>query len=245
MMRKSAKAVALSLSVSLLLSACQTTGANNRPLTPAEQRMREQADIYNQTIFEGAATGCAAGILAGILIGATTSSKKNKGKNMLVDGAIGCVAGAAIGGGVGAYVADKQEKYASREEQLDAMITDVKGENQRLAGLVTATQQVIVADKARIDQIDKDLAAGKITMAQAKEKMAAVDDNKSYLDNTITELRKRHSTYAEAAGQVERGAAKNKVAAMNQEITTLEKQIAQLEAERDSLAQRRTVSRVG
>lgn len=242
MMMKSAKAVALSLSVSLLLSACQTTGANDRPLTPAEQRMREQADTYNQTIFEGAAAGCAAGILAGILIGAAGGGKKN---TMLADGAIGCVAGAAIGGGVGAYVADKQEKYATKEEQLDAMIADVKGENQRLAGLVTATQQVIVADKARLDQIDKDLAAGKITMAQAKEKIAAVDDNKAYLDNTIAELRKRQTNYADAASQTARGAPKSKVRAMNEEINTLEKQIAQLEAERDSLARRRTVSRVG
>lgn len=223
MINKSAKAVALSLSVSLLLSACQTTGANNRPLTPAEQRMREQADTYNQTIFEGG----------------------GKKSTMLADGAIGCVAGAAIGGGVGAYVADKQEKYATKEEQLDSMITDVKAENQRLAGLVTATQQVIVADKARLDQIDKDLASGKITMAQAKEKIAAVDDNKAYLDNTIAELRKRQTNYADAASQTARGAPKSKVRAMNEEITTLEKQIAQLEAERDSLAQRRTVSRVG
>lgn len=242
-MRKMIKPVALTLSATLLLSACQTTGANNRPLTPAEQRMREQADTYNQTILEGAATGCAAGLLAGMLLGATT--KKNRGQSMLLGSAVGCVAGAAIGGGVGAYVADKQEKYATKEEQLDAMIKDVHGENERLAGLLTATQQVIADDKSRIEQIDKELASGKITMAQAKEKMAAVDDNRAYLDNTIAELRKRQANYAEAASQTEGGVSKNKVASMNKEIATLEKQIAQLETERDSLAQRRTVSRVG
>lgn len=242
-MHKTFKAVALSLSACLLLSACQTTGANERPLTAAEQRMRDQADTYNQTMLEGAATGCAVGALAGILMGATT--KKNKGRNALVDGAIGCAAGGVIGGGVGAYVADKQEKYANKEQQLDSMISDVRGENQRLGGLIATTQQVIADDKARMDQIDKDLAAGKITMDQAKQKMTAVDDNRSYLDNTITELRKRKDTYAEAARQTTGGARSAKADAMNAEIATLEKQIAQMEAERDSLVKRRTVSRVG
>ncbi|HLO76549.1 MAG TPA: hypothetical protein VK196_08850 [Magnetospirillum sp.] len=243
-MRKTAKGVALSLSCVLFLSACQTTGGSDRPLTAAEQRMREQADTYNSTVAEGALTGCAAGALAGVLVGALGGGKK-KGQNMLVDGAIGCAAGAVIGGGVGAYVADKQEKYANKEQQLDSMISDVRGENKRLAGLVTTTHQVIADDKARMDQIDRELASGKITMEQAKKKMAAVDDNRAYLDNTIKELNKRRDTYAEAAKQTASGTPRAKNEAMNAELAKLEKQISQLEAERDSLAQRRTVSRVG
>lgn len=242
-MKKLARIVVPLVTVSLLLSACQTMGADGRPLTPAEQRMREQADTYNQTIFEGALTGCGAGLLAGMLLGATT--KKNKGQNVLAGAAIGCVAGAAIGGGVGAYVADKQEKYATKEQQLDSMIADVRVDNQRLAGLITATEQVIADDKTRMDQIDHDLAAGKITMEQAKQKMAAVDDNRAYLDNTLAELNKRKDTYLAAAQETAAGASKTKAAAMNAEIATLQKQIAQLESDRDSLAKRRTVSRVG
>jgi archaellum component FlaC len=244
-MRKSFKVLALAVSSSVLLSACQTTsGAGDRPLTPAEQRMREQADTYNQTMLEGAATGCAAGAVTGLAV-ALLGGGKHKGKNALVDSAIGCAAGAVIGGGVGAYVADKQEKYANKEQQLDSMISDVRAENQRLAGLITATQQVIADDKARMDQIDTDLAAGKLSMEQAKKKMASVDDNRAYLDKTLAELKKRKDTYAEAAKQTASGASKAKADAMNAEITTLQKQIAQLEAERDSLVQRRTVSRVG
>lgn len=242
-MKTIARAVALSLSACVLLSACQTTGAGDRPLTASEQRMREQAATYNQTIFEGALTGCAIGGLGGLLAGA--SKGKNKGRNILVDSAIGCAVGGVIGGGVGAYVADKQEKYASKEQQLDAMISDVRDENQRLSSLIASTQQVIADDKARMDQIDRNLAAGKLTMEQAKKQMASVDDNRAYLDNTIKELHKRKDTYAEAAKQTASGANKAKADAMNQEISTLEKQIAQLESERNSLVQRRTVSRVG
>ncbi len=243
-MKRIAKGMVVALSASVMLSACQTTGAGDRPLTASEQRMRDQAATYNQTMAEGALTGCAAGALAGILLGATASNQK-KGKNALVGAAIGCAAGAVVGGGVGAYVADKQEKYATKELQLDSMIADVREENQRLAGLITAAQQVVAENKARIDEIDQQLAAGKITMEQAKTKMAAVDDNRSYLDSTLTELHKRRDTYAEAAKQTGAGTPKAKTDAMNTEIASMEKQIAQLEAERDSLVQRRTVSRVG
>lgn len=245
-MKTIAKAVAVSLSAGVLLSACQTTSggsSSGRPLTASEQRMREQAATYNQTIVEGALTGCGVGALGGLLVGA--SGGKNKGKNMLVDAAIGCAVGGVIGGGVGAYVADKQEKYATKEQQLDAMIGDVRDENQRLSGLISSTQQVIADDKARMDQIDQQLATGKLTMEQARKQMASVDDNRLYLDNTIKELRKRKDTYAEAAQQTANGASKAKADAMNQEIATLERQISQLESERNSLVQRRTVSRVG
>lgn len=233
-MRQFMKPISIGLAAAMLLTGCVTTRDYSQ-MTPAERKMREQADVYNQTIAEGAVLGC----LVGIGIGALASSN-NRGQNAL----IGCGVGAVVGGGAGAYVADKQESYATREQQLDAMIADVRTENQRLAGLVTTTRQVIADDKARIDQIDSDLAAGKITMAQAQTKMAAVDDNTTYLDNTLTELRKRQQTYADAAAQTRTGNAQQN-AAMQAEVTKLESQIAQLQSERDALVQRRTVSRVG
>jgi len=234
-MRQFIKPIAAGLAAVLVLSGCVTTRDYSQ-MTPAERKMREQADVYNQTVAEGAVLGC----LVGIGIGVLASSRSNRGQNAL----IGCGAGAVVGGGAGAYIANKQESYATREQQLDAMIADVRTENERLASLVTTTRQVIADDKARIDQIDGDLAAGKITLAQAKTKMASVDDNTAYLDNTLTELRKRQQTYVDAAAQTQSGSAKQN-AAMQAEIATLETQIAQLQSERDALVQRRTVSRVG
>lgn len=234
-MRMFFKPVAASLAACVLLSGCVTTAGDPSQMTPAERKMREQADTYNQTVLEGLLTGCAAGGAIGAV-----SRSKNRGQNAL----IGCGIGAVLGAGAGAYVADKQEQYASKEEQLDAMIADVRKENERLAGLITTTQQVIADDKARIEQIDKDLAAGKITMDQAKAKMASVDDNTRYLDNTLKELRKRRQTYVDAAAQTKsKNTTQNQ--AMTEEITKLEGQIAQLQSERDALVQRRTVSRVG
>jgi archaellum component FlaC len=235
-MRALFKPVSATIVATMFLSACVTTnGASDRQLTPAEQRMREQASTYNQTMMEGALMGCAAGGLVGLLL----SNSNNQVENALM----GCAAGGVLGGGAGAYVADKQEAYANEEQQLDAMITDVRQENERLAGLVSATQDVIAADKERIGQIDRDLASGKITMEQAKMRMAAVDDNTAYLDNTLAELRKRQQTYAEASSVVDGSRSQNR--AMDAELSKLEDQISQLQSERDALVERRTVSRVG
>jgi C4-dicarboxylate-specific signal transduction histidine kinase len=238
-MRTSAKVIAVALSASLFLSACQTTSttnANGEPLTPAEIRMREQASTYNSTIAEGALAGCVAGGLLGLLVG---------GKRGVANAAIGCAVGGALGAGAGAYVADKQETYANREQQIAAMTADVQADNERLEALIESTRQVIAQDTARIKQTEQQLAAGKITMEQAKAKMASVDANKEYLDQTIAGLNDRRKTYQDAADQMANSGKSRDLRAMEKEIAQLEDQIAMLETERDSLAQRRTVSRIG
>ena len=118
--------------------------------------------------------GCLAGGGVGAGVGAV-GSKNKKGQNALLGAALGCAIGGVVGGGAGAYIADKQEQFATKEQQLDSMIADVRGENQKLSQLISNTQMVIADDKARMDQIDQQLASGKITMDQcraiAEEKM--------------------------------------------------------------------------
>ncbi len=218
----------------MALSGCATT--SNKNLTPEEIKMREQANTYNQTIAEGALVGCA----AGALIGALVASKNDR----LAGAAIGCGAGGLVGGGAGAYVANKQENYANKEDQINAMIEDVRLENKKLGELNASVRQVVAQDKARINQIDADLASGAITMKEAKNRIASVDENTKYIDNTLTELRKRRDTYDNAAYEI--GIVNKKQSReMTAEITKLEAQIAQMEAERNALVERRTVSRVG
>jgi uncharacterized protein YcfJ len=240
-MRSTAKVIAAVLGASIFLSACQTTSttrADGTPLTPAEMRMREQAATYNQTIAEGAAVGCLVGGGLGLLLG---------GGKALQNAAVGCAIGLGVGAGAGAYVADKQEKYANKEDQLEAMTADVQADNERLAGLIDSVRQVIAEDTARIDQLERQLAAGKISMDQAKSQMASVDANQKYLDQTIASLNERYQTYQEAAQQVaaKGGTSRSQTREMEKEMAQLEAQIAQLESERDSLAQRRSVSRIG
>ena len=57
------------LSMALVLAGCQTAGDSDQislfessaPLTPAEQAMRDDADVFNETLFGGAAAGAVLG----------------------------------------------------------------------------------------------------------------------------------------------------------------------------------------
>lgn len=237
-MKRTIRTVSVVLVAAMLASGCQSmSGGGNRILTPDEQRMREEASTYNQTMVEGALIGCLGGGGIGALAG---------GKNSRLEGAlIGCGAGALLGAGAGAYIADKQQKYATQELQIDSMTADVRADNQRLGKLIASTASVTANDKARIAQIRQDLSTGRITMEQARTRMSAVDDNRTYLDNTIKELRKRKSTYSDAAQQMARNSNPTQVAALNTEINALESKIRELEADRDDLLNARSVSGVG
>ncbi len=227
--------LAAAVCLALLVSGCaQTQHTSGRPFTPEEQRLRQQASVYNETVLEGCAVGMGAGALAGFLAGKSLTST-----------AIGAGAGAAIGCGAGWYIANLQEGHAGTEQQLDAMITDVRVDNERVAGLVVSARQVIEKDKAKIDLIDRDLASGKMSMEMARAEMANVDDNQHYLESTLANVKLRQNEWKEVAKEARKQGDPQKAAEIDQEMQKLEKQISSLEFELDTLVQRRTVSRVG
>lgn len=235
----SLRPIAIAVAASLLLAACATDGsspsADGQPLSPEEQRLRQQADTFNQTMAEGALTGCLAGMLVGIL------ASNNKARGAIA----GCVVGGGIGAGAGAYVAQKQSDYADTEQRYDSMIDDVRKDNQRLAEVIQTSRVTIAADRHRIDEIDADLAAKKISLNDAKVRMSRVDSNTAYLQKTIASLKERRDNYIAAAQQSKTGSTAAQHAQMDQQITTLQSQIAQLDEQLNALVTRRKVSNVG
>ena len=225
------------ISLAIIVSGCaqrQTHHPSGRPFTPAEQRLRDQADTFNQTVLEGCAAGAVAGTAGGALAG-------RDWKTAL----IGAVIGTAIGCGAGAYIANIQEQRTLDEQQMDKVIADVRADNERLTGLVNTAQDVIAADKAKIEQIDRQLATGQISMAQARSEMASVDENQRYLESTLGNVRLRQNEWKEVAAEARRRGDTQKVAEMDREIVKLETQVASLESELDTLVERRRVSPVG
>ena len=98
-------------------------------LTESEMRLREQNDNYTTTVLQGAAVGAAIGALIGILQGDDTKGV-----------AIKAAAGAAVGGLAGAYVAEKQKQYADEEDQLDAIIADIRQTNEDTRQLIASAR---------------------------------------------------------------------------------------------------------
>lgn len=226
----------LAVATALMLGACTTTGGNESARTPAEQKMRDQAATFNTTVAEGAVTGCVVGAIIGIL-----ASNRNHGSGA----AIGCGAGAALGGATGYMVASTQEKYANEESRLDAMTADLKADNQRLAGLIESSRQVIASDMAAIQNLEQQVVDKKITASQARAELTKVDENISYLRQTVANLKKREEEYQVARNKAAAQAGAQAAKEVDAEISTLQTQIATLEKDLDGLVTRRKISRVG
>jgi hypothetical protein len=203
-----------------------------RPLTPAEERMRAQASDYKKTIAGGLLVGCLGGAGIGALI-------ERDAKGAL----IGCGAGAVVGGAAGYYVAEKKKGYATREQQLDAMIADVKQDNAKVATMVADTREIATADRKRIDQIERDLKANKISRQEAQKQMADVDANRVFLAETVRDLQLRRDQWRDVRNKA--GGNPQELAEMDKEIQQLERQIASMEAELNALNSRRATSVVG
>jgi len=231
------------LSLVLLLAGCAGTAETGEPLTPAQASMRQQSADYNRTILEGVGVGALGGAARGAGIGAVASSN-NRGMGALIGAAIGAVAGGIAGGVTGSYYANKKQEYANEEQRLDAVIADIASENQKLEALNRTTQDVVAEDKRKLDSIEQDLAAKKITKAQAQRELASIDGDRRVIEQTITNLKKRRDEWKQVAVQARQeatsGTGNAKVAEIDREIEQLSQQIALMQGELEALTSRRT-----
>jgi hypothetical protein len=222
------------LAVAMLLAGCTTTRDVSQ-MTPAERRMHEQGQDFNRTMAEGAV----AGAVLGAILGAALSSH-----NRAQGAAIGAGVGLAAGTLGGYYVAKQKEAFATEEGRLDSMIGDVRGDNQRLQQLTASAREVIVQDRQRLDQIDREVAAGTAQSDSVRRRLAAVDENAKFLRSTLDNLNKRLAEYRDAATRERRQNHAN-TAGLDGEIARMEQQVASLESELQALVSRRKVTRVG
>ena len=222
--------MAAALVGSVMLSGCVTTGStSNANLTPAEQRLRAQSDDFKTTVVQGAVVGAVLGGLLAVL----NEDNRNIGKYAAV--------GAGVGGATGYYVAKRKESFANEEARLDSMIADVQGDNAKVIAMSNTTRSVIANDMARIDRIEKDLAAGTMTSREAKQQLALIDDNSEVLKGSLENLRMRQGEYKKASAEMAKGGdvRTQSLSAYNQEIAKLQDQIASMENDLDDLIDRR------
>ncbi len=226
-----------------LSAGCETMPVDSpgpRPVpvrSPSEDRLYQQGQAFDSTVAEGCVMGATVGALLGYLL-----APRDKRGTYAVGGAL---AGGALGCGSGMWLAKSQQQYAMTEQELDAMASELRQQNTQLAGLVDSARQVIAADKAKIARIDKDLAAGRISLAEARTEMGSVDGNRQYLEQTLANLKREQSNWKQAAARVRQQPNQARAAEIDREVVRLERQVASLESELDSLVKRRRLSRVG
>jgi outer membrane lipoprotein SlyB len=139
---------------------------DEQTLTPAERRLRQQSEAFQRTVWEGALTGATAGsVLGGWLVGG-------------IRGAIAAgTAGGAGGSLAGAYVARKQSAFASAEDQLEAMVADLRSSNRAAQYLIASARDVIAQDRRTIAGLEQRLRAGQATQAELESARKRVEAN--------------------------------------------------------------------
>lgn len=233
------RAFVSAVTASLVLAACASAPTRS-PVYSAEDRLREDSRAFRSSDAEACLlVGTGAGLLAYFLTDSRHSGRRTR--NALIAAAAGC----GVGVGTNRYVQAKRTQYADEEVRLQAMIQDVRADNARLRRVVNAAREVVDDDRRRIEAIDRAYAQRRISLAEARAQMAAVDNNRAYLEQTLANLRQREREWRRVADQERRRNPGAAMARMDQEIDRLEKQIASLEYELEILVDRRRVSPVG
>lgn len=195
--------------------------------TSAEQDLRQQSQLFSRTSMQGCVAGAAAGALLGLLVDSMQQDdRKNSRRNKVLIGAAG---GCAAGMAANVYVQNKRNQYYSSEARINAMIAEVRADNQRLSNLVATTRDVIADDRRRIAEVDRQYRDKQISAAEARAQLARVKENRRLLDNTIGGAREKEANWREIAAIEKRDGAQT--ARLTTEINQYKKQLATLEAE--------------
>lgn len=217
-------------------SGCATMRQPSPAATQDERRLAQLSEAYNETFMEGCLVG--AGLGAGI--GALASSK-NRGMGALIGAGVGTLIGCAAG----SYLGSLQNNYATEEDRLDAVIADLAKDNQALSNMIPVAKRVVAENRAKIDQLNRAVASGRMTQAQAAGELEDIDAARSQLQSTLTNAKKRLSDQKKAVALNSRNSDPRQVAAANAELEKKHQQVATLESELDTLTRLRSISRVG
>ncbi len=202
-------------------SAGSTPGATGGAYTQAERKLRSDSAQFVKTSMQG----CVAGAVTGALIGALIGRDDDRGRAVAIGAAGGCAAGLAVN----TYVQSKRSQYRDSEARINAMIADVRADNERIAGIISTTRTVIAEDKRRIAEVSAKIRSQEISAAQARAELARVRENRRLLGNTIDSVKQRQADWSEIA-RIERGSGAQ-TAGLDAEIRELKGKVATLEAE--------------
>ena len=178
--RRLRMAPVLALAAVMMVTACGSTGSrtSDANLTPAQRNLRTEAERFNSTVGEAAVIGAIAGGIIGALV---------VDDNRAAGAAIGAGLGAAIGGGAGYLVASQNQQYATREAQLDAQISAAEQDVARYREIVRTTQTVVNQHKARIAELNQQLASGQVNLGQVQTEQATMRQDLDLINDLIRE----------------------------------------------------------
>ncbi|MDA0704487.1 MAG: hypothetical protein O3A96_14815 [Proteobacteria bacterium] len=234
------------LSAALVAAGCQTAGDSGRstlfgdsaPLTPAEQQMRNDADVFNETVFGGAVAGMAMG---GLFCAMSLLLGSNQNNMAVCATAIGV--GAALGAIDGYMVATRQEAARRQVREIDVVTEDIEQSNAKLRKLVASSQKVVEQNRERINEVTLKVAQNQARAEELTLEQARLDDNIAVMSGTLENLREERDGYVEVAGEL--ASQGQDTTRLRAQLVEMNRQIAALEQERDALENINRASKIG
>jgi hypothetical protein len=205
--------------------AAPTPSASAQPLTPAEERMRQQSKAFQKTVWEGVLIGASAGTLWGVIQG-------DKAKDVLTKAVIG----GAVGGLAGAYIGHKQNQFSSKEDQLDSMIADVKQSNRDTEELIVSVRQVIAEDKKRLAAVEQRFRKGQATKVEVDGTRSRIKENQTVIAQASKGAHQKQSMFQGAEQQFKKDNPGTDTARMQREIDAYNKHLKTLDGLAGSVA---------
>ena len=234
--------------LSIVFAGCVTTGDTadsssiaaissiepHEDLSPEERQMREDANVFRNTILGGTATGAAVGALVCILKYGTGDLEK-------------CAKYAAIGATVGALdgylTAKKQEASRKKVREIDLITEEIEEKNAEIRKLVESSHKVVEQNRERIEEVKLQIARNEAQEELLVEEQKRLQANIDVMDRTIDRLEKDRKAYAALADRLEQDG--DDVAGLRSGVDSMNRQIAALERERNALEDINRTVRIG
>lgn len=188
---------ALSLLVLLLVVAgCEVS--NNRPATATssdpEQNLRIMSRAMQKSILEGAAAGAFVGPGFIVIYGRDGRSSDDLRQ--------ASQAGAAAGAAAGAYVGWVQDRYASREDRLEQVKTDLDRNAQEMQTTISVMRDVLALQTAQLARLRASAASGTADQNALASEVAEARGNLAQMQAAINGAQRRQAELQATRGLV-------------------------------------------
>ena len=191
------------------ISGCEENFGYQGQLSPEELAMRAQARKFDRTVWEGTLVGAVAGTAIGALAGGDTKGAFE-----------GAMVGATVGAIAGAYVAGMQQRYANQEDQLNAMIADVKTSNRESEALIARVRAVIAEDRRQLAAVQARVARGEATKADLLQQQGRVLANRRVVETASQGGQDQYRVFESAISRFQQKNPGTKTAGFTQELST-------------------------
>ncbi|MFV0361411.1 hypothetical protein [Tropicimonas sp.] len=210
--------------LSAALAACSTSGGQVTRANSgdAEKDLRRMSAALQRTVIEGA--------LAGAVVGPGFYYRRTvRPANV----AAAAATGATLGAAAGYYVGWVQQEYATEEDRLERLKTDLDRNSAEIQGTINVMREVLAQQDRELAAIRARAASGAADSGAVAAEVAEAQANLGEMQKAIDGASRRQEEFGAARGLVPAGGG----SAIDPELRQLSNQIAAMRSIATDLAE--------